>query len=359
MRTKLPEQIVLKVNRASWTVSLKKDKDDIVLQGSGWEEFVNAYTLKKADILVFKYDRRECFEVWLFDRASSCEKEASYFLRKDQQKNPDDDDEVLVFSAETENMSKGFTDDTNQGDRNRRRKKSGSTVQSNSSTARVRGGFGDQDELDGTPDEEDFTSEESVTTPKKPSNAIVGELPSNASRKRERYGAVKKINHKRSKSGHYAYFYKSNRREITELEKTNALNKAREASAQSINPFFVVMRPSCVYRRFYMTIPSEWKPRCFFKKGQDVTLRVEEKTWLCKISFTRSNIGSQGSGWRNFVRDNYLEEFDVCLFVPSGSKNESYVLDVNIFRVVPEVVPPSSVTPPTAFLPTSATTSAI
>lgn len=63
MRTTLPEQIVLKVNGLSWNINLKKDGDEIMLHGDEWEEFANAYSLKNGDILVFKYNRKECFEV--------------------------------------------------------------------------------------------------------------------------------------------------------------------------------------------------------------------------------------------------------------------------------------------------------
>ena len=82
MRTTLPQQIVLKVNGLSWNINLKKDGDEIMLHGDEWEEFANAYSLKNGDILVFKYNRKECFEVWLFDTNNSCEKEASYFVTK-------------------------------------------------------------------------------------------------------------------------------------------------------------------------------------------------------------------------------------------------------------------------------------
>lgn len=56
-------------------------------------------------------------------------------------------------------------------------------------------------------------------------------------------------------SAFHALRYKSNRRAVTHLEIENALQKAREAYLSSINSFMVVMRPSCVYRRFFMVIP--------------------------------------------------------------------------------------------------------
>ncbi|XP_056696495.1 B3 domain-containing protein REM16 isoform X2 [Spinacia oleracea] len=348
MKSKLPEQIVLKVNRVSWNVNLKKEEDDIMFHGDGWEEFVKAYSLKKADILVFKYNRRESFEVLLFDRASLCEQEASYFVRKVQQ-NSDDDKEDHDRSEKTR---KDLTGDKSQEDydsessapRNRRKKNPASTPKSNSGrTARAKD-LDDEDESDESSDEEDSISEEAKTTPNKTATAIARESPPSSSRKRKRNGD-KKITGNESSFSLHQMCYRSNRREITEEEKANALTKAKMASVQFKDSFIVVMRPTCVYKRFYLTIPSDWKPRIRYRKGQQVCLIVKEKTWDCRVSFSRNNIGFQGAGWKKFARENLLEEFDVCVFVPCGAKNERSILDVSIFRVVPEAVPPTLVTP--------------
>uniref|UniRef100_A0A803KWA9 TF-B3 domain-containing protein n=1 Tax=Chenopodium quinoa TaxID=63459 RepID=A0A803KWA9_CHEQI len=325
MRAKLPEQVVLKVNGVSWNVNLKKNKDDIMFHGDGWEEFGNAYSLKKADVLVFKYNRRECFEVWLFDRASS-------------------------YTAKS--LTEGeFTDDTSQEDhddchydasRDRRRKTPVRTPKSSSAKpARSKDVSDDPDESDENSDEEFSISEEAKTTPNKAATTnSAGKLPTNASRKRNRNGA-KKIFGKGSGSSLYSVCYKSNRRKITDEEIANALRKAKVAKEQHVNSFHVVMRPSCVYRRFFMTIPAEWELKSQFRKGQEVSLRMQGKIWECSIYKDGTKLGFQGSRWKTFARDNFLEEYDVCLFVPSVSKNERFVLDVTIFRVVPDIVLPS------------------
>ncbi|XP_021731433.1 B3 domain-containing protein REM16-like [Chenopodium quinoa] len=357
MRAKLPEQVVLKVNGVSWNVNLKKNKDDIMFHGDGWEEFGNAYSLKKADVLVFKYNRRECFEVWLFDRASSCEKEASYFVRKPQQHNSDDGDDEEDHNDDcsedtAKSLTEGeFTDDTSQEDhddchydasRDRRRKTPVRTPKSSSAKpARSKDVSDDPDESDENSDEEFSISEEAKTTPNKAATTnSAGKLPTNASRKRNRNGA-KKIFGKGSGSSLYSVCYKSNRRKITDEEIANALRKAKVAKEQHVNSFHVVMRPSCVYRRFFMTIPAEWELKSQFRKGQEVSLRMQGKIWECSIYKDGTKLGFQGSRWKTFARDNFLEEYDVCLFVPSVSKNERFVLDVTIFRVVPDIVLPS------------------
>ncbi|KAL2907169.1 B3 domain-containing protein REM16 [Bienertia sinuspersici] len=291
MKTKLPEKIVLKVNTVSWNVNLVKGKDDIMLQGDEWEEFVNTYSLKKRDILMFKYNRQECFEVLLFDGTNLCEKEASYFIRKrHQEKNSDDDDE------EEEDHDVG-----------RKRKE-----------IQEKGSVTGTEEMDQTSYEEISSSEEVKTTPKKavtPRRSVL--------QKRNRSTVKKTVEIQ----------YKSNRRPVTDLETENTLKKAREASKLCTNAFYTVMRPTCVYKRFFM----------IFKRKQEVVLKVNEKTWLCKVGFNSCAVGFQSTGWRNFARDNFLEEFDVCLFVPSESKDQRYVLDVSIFRVVSQVVPPTLV----------------
>ena len=92
MRGKLPEKVTLKgPNEVNWDVNLVKGKDDAVLEGDEWKDFTKAYSLKKGDILMFKYNRNECFEVLIFDRSSLCEKESSYFVRKCQKPRHDDD----------------------------------------------------------------------------------------------------------------------------------------------------------------------------------------------------------------------------------------------------------------------------
>lgn len=77
-----------------------------------------------------------------------------------------------------------------------------------------------------------------------------------------------------------------------------------------------------------------------------VTLRFEERNWL--VTFHRrfsNNNGGFTVGWKKFVLDNFLEESDVCLFKPASKTPEAMVMDVSIFRVVKEVIPPSLVTP--------------
>ena len=89
-------------------------------------------------------------------------------------------------------------------------------------------------------------------------------------------------------------------------------------------------------------VPSGWITRNLDSlENQDVILRVEDRTWLTKLSFQKSvnradRAGLVG-GWRNFVIDNNLQEFDACGFEPGTSENGTIVLNVHIFRASAQV----------------------
>lgn len=78
------------------------------------------------------------------------------------------------------------------------------------------------------------------------------------------------------------------------------------------------------------------------RKGEDVTLRVKgkEKTWHARYNGIVGNPArGLSGGWKDFVLDNNLEEFDVCMFELASGIHDDIVMDVSIFRVVAEVSP--------------------
>lgn len=62
---------------------------------------------------------------------------------------------------------------------------------------------------------------------------------------------------------------------------------------------------------------------------------MKENTWRTRLYYRRkpNRGGLACGGWRSFVLDNKLREFDVCVFEPGSLDNESVVLDVKIFHV--------------------------
>jgi hypothetical protein len=82
VKKKLPENAVLKgPGGVVWDIELTT-RDGIVYFTNGWQQFVKDHSLKENDFLVFKYNGESLFEVLIFDGESSCEKAASYFVRK-------------------------------------------------------------------------------------------------------------------------------------------------------------------------------------------------------------------------------------------------------------------------------------
>ncbi|GAB2287465.1 hypothetical protein Dimus_021842 [Dionaea muscipula] len=132
----------------------------------------------------------------------------------------------------------------------------------------------------------------------------------------------------------------STRRPVTEVEKEKAFMMAVHESTE--DSFINIMRPWCVYTRFYTTIPAKWFAKHFSPQNRQVILRVGEKTWMTRLYYSEGKkAGGLSAGWKTFVLDNRLEESDVCLF--KLCSHEPIVLDVSIFRVVPEPIttPPS------------------
>ncbi|GAY39430.1 hypothetical protein CUMW_044310 [Citrus unshiu] len=138
--------------------------------------------------------------------------------------------------------------------------------------------------------------------------------------------------------------FTSNRRPVTQDEKNNALLMAQAVS--TTDSFTVVMRPTHVYKRFYMAIPASWMSKYLTLENQDVILRLNEKTWITRFQFCKPRCsGGLSGGWKNFAVDNHLDEFDVCVFGPDNPGTKPMVLNVSIFRVVNAVVPLTQVAP--------------
>lgn len=111
--------------------------------------------------------------------------------------------------------------------------------------------------------------------------------------------------------------------------------------------FLAVMRPTSVYRVFYLNIPATWINQHLAFKTQFVRLRINEKTWPTKLLCRANGLrGGLTVGWKAFALDNCLKESDVCVFKLANNtpKHEPVILDVTIFRVpiAVNVLPPSS-----------------
>ncbi|KAJ8427235.1 hypothetical protein Cgig2_016927 [Carnegiea gigantea] len=109
----------------------------------------------------------------------------------------------------------------------------------------------------------------------------------------------------------------------------NAFMALKELTADN---FLMAMRSSRVQELLHgMNVPAAWMNHHLNFNKQLVHLRTKENTWP-------TNIICLSKGRAVFALDNCLEEFDVGVFKLASPKHEPVLLDVNIFRVVLEVV---------------------
>ncbi|KAG8377682.1 hypothetical protein BUALT_Bualt08G0058200 [Buddleja alternifolia] len=300
LREKLLGTITLKGPSGNvWNIGLVTNGDMLLLK-NGWKAFVEDHSLEENDILIFKYNGNSRFDVLMFDQESLCEKEASYFVKK------------------CEHTESGL------GNKRRRSLKESSNNSTSESSADVA-----EHQRVKKARTDDARTPPSRTRPTR--SATKG-----------RRGTKKG---KRGSSGAYPLQLTSRRRAVSEEEKKRAQQMAVEAASE--NSFIVVMRASHVYKGFFMSIPSEWARIHLLDKTQDIELRVKDNKWHAKYHFKGYGGGLTG-GWKNFVLENFLEEFDVCLFDLVSGTQDQFILDVKIFRVVEEVIPPSPVMRPTS-----------
>ncbi|KAK4492833.1 hypothetical protein RD792_000158 [Penstemon davidsonii] len=294
LRDKLTGTVALKgPSGSAWDVELLTNGDTLFLK-QGWRAFVEDHSLEENDILIFKYNGNSIFDVLIFDQKSSCEREGSYFVKK---------------CSHTESEC---------GNKQKRNIEKSYEVTNNESS-------------DDFIEYHQAKKQRSVAT-----RFIASRRQPTLATSRDRGRTMRG---RRSSSSMPRMELESRRRAVTEEDKERAQRLA--ATAAMDDSFILVMRASHVYNGFCMSIPSEWLKKHHIDKSLAVELRVGEKSWVAKYNYKGYGGGLMG-GWKNFVIENFLEEFDVCLFDLICQKSDAIILDIKIFRVVEEVIPPST-----------------
>ncbi|KAL2318634.1 hypothetical protein Fmac_032510 [Flemingia macrophylla] len=374
LKKKLPENVSLKgPGGVVWNIGLTT-RDDTLYFTHGWEQFVKDHILREHDVLVFKYNGESLFDVLIFDGRSFCEKAGSYFVRRCG--HTDDVGGSLNKQKETANSLDEGNSPSNAG----------VECASHEKTISVNGMKEPMGVTLETPSEKIFhvgveSPGDVQVMPGGVSIAVspdvVPSVTANGKRARKLVSVVKHVQTKRRgrpgrpakasnvdreralewvtgredatepvsavKSGTYEV-YTSNRRPVTEDEIKKAHNLAQ--AARTHDSLVVVMRPSHVYKRFFVSMPNKWIGGYISPTSQDVILRMGKGEWITRYSYhsIRQNGGLSG-GWKHFVLDNNLEEFDACVFKPAGKMNNILVIEMTIFRVVEEIVPLTAVSP--------------
>lgn len=323
-KTKLPEVVTLKgPSGFTWDVGLTGNVDSLFLD-SGWSTFVKDHALNKNDVLIFKYNGVSHFDVLVVDGLSLCEKATSYFVRKCGHNEHDSGSQTKrkakENSMEIRHVSpQDCLDDTadksaeNDVDPTYHRR----TLYSTPTNKRMRGSIS------------------RMAIEKKSGNKYTSPFVG-----QELLGHDSELASPDSGSP----LLTSHGRLVTEEQKRNALMLAQ--SAVSSDGFILAMRPTHVKRKFFMSIPSPWMTKYMSLELQDVTLRLNGKTWQTKFHYYPSrSYGGLSGGWRSFVADNSLDEFDVCVFECDDPAAKPLTLDVKIFPVIQAVVPLTEVKP--------------
>ncbi|GMI86010.1 REPRODUCTIVE MERISTEM 39, REDUCED VERNALIZATION RESPONSE 1 [Hibiscus trionum] len=111
-------------------------------------------------------------------------------------------------------------------------------------------------------------------------------------------------------------------------KKTSGLETAQNYS--SGYPSFKVTMTSSYLHNSYVNVPKRLMRANGLKRvTTNIKLVVSDRTWLMKM-FNRPKYTRFCSGWTDFVKDNRLQEQDVCLFELIDSNDVSF--RVTIFR---------------------------
>ncbi|KAJ7958095.1 B3 domain-containing protein [Quillaja saponaria] len=262
MKKKLPENVTLKGSSGLvWDVQLTT-MDDTLFFTHGWQQFVKDHCLEETDFLNFTYNGDTQFDVSIVNRESLCEKEASYFVQKSEHTERESGgpskqkQEISLEEVHTpSNAGVGHIEPEKSRDALNVQSRVVPFEDANKGTLKLASsGNHVQTKMKG----QRIESSRGVTSqPAEPTST--------------------------SKTRTYSELYRSNRRPVTENEKTNALQLAEKASStESIN---IIMRPTHVFKRFFVSLPTSGTMKYLSAQNQDVILRIGMDTWSVRYSY--------------------------------------------------------------------------
>ncbi|KAF5191207.1 B3 domain-containing protein rem16 [Thalictrum thalictroides] len=381
----LSEYVILRGSSGkSYKVKLSHTQDETFFE-HGWQEFARDHSLEKLDFLVFRYCKWDsCFNVMMFDR-SGCEKKAAVQRNVTRSQNLMSNEDIPRVHFFCKIMLRGFHQrlaiprkvgvelhesvllEGPHGSWNLRLRKTEDDIYFERGWSK----FAREHSLeefdflifryderfscvqvlifDKTACEKDRVycvpnkNNSSTKKHKKDDNTkgtyhLNEQLPEQIKSK-----GAGTSNCYVNKSLTYPQYFQSHRRPVIFEEVARALQSAR--AVRSHKPKFIrVMRPSHVYKRFFLSLPKKLIGKLFPRVPEIAFLHVpaNARTWTVTVVHgpATNNSGLSG-GWSKFVIDNNLEEGDACLFELCIEEKQICALniDVSIFRVVDKIVP--------------------
>ncbi|KAK8560535.1 hypothetical protein V6N13_082972 [Hibiscus sabdariffa] len=346
VKKRLPETVTLKgPSGVIWDVGVTKD-DDTLFFCDGWKTFVKDHSLVENDFLIFKYNGVSHFDVLMFDGKSLCEKASSYFVRKcmhtesdcghqTKRKVSENPDEIMHNSSQCGLESSPEKSTNNDTDTRPSRKVIESAA---SNKKKIRSWDCGPRSI---PAKRSLGGKEHSTFPGEVNVEILdtddSDYEPTTTDGDDDFGSL---------------WHATGKRVATRAEKMNVLLRAKDALSDE--SFMVVMKPTHVDRKFFMSIPIAWVAKYLSRENADVILRMNQRKWRTQFCFYYNGsreYGGLSGGWKKFVNDNNIEEHDVCVFEPANVGSKPIILDVSIFHVFPAAVPNRRVNRPTSSPP--------
>ncbi|CAN4079602.1 unnamed protein product [Withania somnifera] len=275
----LGQKILIGPSGDTWFVEVKKTEENDYIFCNGWEIFAKDHCLDDADMLVFKMDGFSDFDVLIYD-ASACEKEETFFVKKNRSPCKHPDEHTSEQQSSEDGHSNEEDDDTTDEEPTRRKSSRGKQYQFHS------------------------------PQPSKGRRTKKILLATQDNRKRKCTPSSRKKNVEPEVKRPVF----SNRRQVPEEKKI----KVHQQAPQRL--------------------------RCLRKKSETITLRspLSRRTWEASVHCRMEGLVIQ-SGWEDFVMDNDLDEFDICVFeLAQGGKHNSkaVILDSYVYPVENQIMRP-------------------
>ncbi|XP_026382670.1 B3 domain-containing protein REM16-like isoform X2 [Papaver somniferum] len=340
----------------TWTVELKRKDESKLYLKKGWEIFVKEHNLKENDALFFKYRSGGIFDVLMFDDGDFCEKESSYFVRNCQGCHRSTNG-GLNEGRRVESEPRRY----NEGENEPRRYKEGENEPRRS----------EEEESEPSieiiePKRLRYTDKPITISDEEQEEDADRETPRLLGREREPvcYGRrlPKSVPGCQSKAivrtTEVSFTGENSEDEETEVNQVSPLAIAlqrrtvhakeihlpykqavREGKRRGTPHFVVLIQPSHVSGICFMVIPIK-SARKYLPYGSDnISLKMNGKTWQAQYTYYGRIAGFRGPGWKKFVLKNKLEVGNACLFekttssaTSSRATSNSITFSVSIFR---------------------------
>ncbi|EEC69598.1 hypothetical protein OsI_38945 [Oryza sativa Indica Group] len=259
-------------NGKTYEVQVAKELNNLVLR-SGWERFASAYELEKGDILVFIYSGNSHFKVWIYD-PSACEKELPCIITEQLPR-------VQQRSISHNNHTQ---------------------LKRNAKSAKL------------YVDSSGHSKETSETNPaNSPSWKPTERVPSSE----ELDEPVDLANVQKATKSFYSLPRMCN---MTSAQKAEV--DALEKRIKPQIPFYITVMDKASATDGLLAISKDYAVSYLLDKNETIKLchSGRSMTWDISLDIDTDDQYALSTGWLDFIRNNHLQEGDICVFEASKNK---------------------------------------